>query len=135
MKKNALYILILVALTAIAAIVWQAMTRETAPRRVLLDSDWLFIEGSHPEAIPDSTRPMVPDTSGWQHVDLPHDFAALPRDRERCQIPDSMQAVGPFAQISPGKAATGWTLGGEGWYMRRLKVQNADFSINSHKHL
>ena len=133
MKKNALYLLILVALTAIAAIAWQAFTRDTSPRRVLLDSDWLFIEGSHPEAIPDSMNPVAPDTTGWQHIDLPHDFAALPRDRQLLGIADSLQVIGPFSEASAGKASTGWTLGGEGWYSRKLRVRNVDFSIDSHK--
>ena len=131
-KRKSLYLLIIVALGAIAAIAAQVMDRSTAPRRILFDFDWYFIQGSHPEAIQGDSA-LLSDTLLWQRVDLPHDFAALPRDRRICQIPDSMQLIGPFAQTSPGKASTGWTLGGEGWYVKKLRVKSPDFVIGSQK--
>lgn len=130
MKRQAFILLLLVVAAAVLAIAWQAATRCTTPRRILLDSDWYFLEGSHPEAI---TSQFNPDSVGWNHIDLPHDFASQPRDRQINAIPDSMQVIGPFAQTSPGKASTGWTLGGEGWYVRKLRVRNVDFNIDSKK--
>ncbi len=132
MKQKSIILLILVALGAIAAIVAQVLNHRTNPRKVLFDTDWYFIEGSHPEAINFDPNGDY-DSIHWQRVVLPHDFAALPRDRRINDIPDTMQVIGPFAQTSPGKASTGWTLGGEGWYVKRLKLQNEKYSIDSDK--
>ena len=131
MKQKPLILLIIVALLAIGYIAVQVLTSSTTPRRVLFDSDWYFIEGSHPEAINYDASHY--DTLGWQRISLPHDFAALPRDRRINNVPDTMQIIGPFAQTSPGKASTGWTLGGEGWYVKKLKLQNQRYSINSNQ--
>lgn len=132
MKQKSLYLLVLVALLAIGAITAQVISRDKTPRRILFDDNWYFVEGSHPEAT-DSDFVVEDDTAHWQQVDLPHDFAALPRDRKLCQVPDSMEVVGPFAQNSPGKASTGWTLGGEGWYVHKLRTRNEFFSIDNRK--
>jgi len=131
-KKYSIILLTLVALLAVSAITAQVFTRSTMPRQLLFDENWYFIEGSHPEAIT-ADASLLPLQSEWQLIDLPHDFAALPRDRELCNVPDSLQVVGPFAETSPGKASTGWTLGGEGWYVKRLRVKNPDFQIESRK--
>jgi beta-galactosidase len=132
MKQKSIIILLLVALGAIAAIVAEVLNPRTTPRKVLFDSNWYFIEGSHPEAINyDASKEQ--DTLRWQRITLPHDFAALPRDRRINNVPDTMEMIGPFAQTSPGKASTGWTLGGEGWYVKKLKLKNEKYTINSNK--
>lgn len=130
MKKKSIYLLILVVLLAIGAITIQVLTRSNTPRRILFDDDWYFIQGSHPEAI---SSEFCIDSAAWELIDIPHDFAALPRNRKLFQIPDSLDVIGPFSQTSPGKASTGWTLGGEGWYVHKLRVNNERFSIDSHK--
>jgi len=124
--------LIVVATMAIGAIVAQVLTRSNTPRRILFDEGWYFSEGSHPEAIT-AEFTVESDSSIWTPVDLPHDFAALARDRGLMQVPDTMEMIGPFAQTSPGKASTGWTLGGEGWYVKKLRVRNEHFTIESEK--
>ena len=55
------------------------------------------------------------DDSKWRTIDLPHDWSIedLPN-----QIPDT--TVGPFDRNSIGKAATGFTVGGTGWYRRKF---------------
>lgn len=133
-RQYSLVLLVLVAICAIGAIVAQVASRTTMPRELLFDDDWYFLEGEHPEAITDDAT-QLPLLTDWQQIDLPHDFAALPRDRKLCNVPDSMLSVGPFAQTSPGKAATGWTLGGEGWYVKKLRVNNPAFQIDSQKHV
>lgn len=134
MKRYPFLMLLLTALCALAAIAFQVFTRSTSERRLLFDDDWFFIEGSHPEAIT-ADASLLLQQEGWTLVDLPHDFAALPRQRQLNDVPDSLQLIGPFAETSPGKAATGWTLGGEGWYVKRLRVKNPDFQIQSRKHV
>lgn len=133
-RQYSIILLVVAALFAIGAIVMQVIHRSTTPRQLLFDDSWYFIEGSHPEAITDDAT-QLPLLTDWQFIDLPHDFAALPRDRQLCQVPDTMQLVGPFGQNSPGKASTGWTLGGEGWYVKKLRVNNPNFQIGSQKHV
>lgn len=55
------------------------------------------------------------DDSRWTAVNLPHDWSIedLPN-----QIPDTV--VGPFSRYSIGKAFTGWTVGGIGWYRKKF---------------
>lgn len=131
-RQYSILLIVIAAVLAIGAIATQVFTRSTMPRQLLFDDDWYFIQGSHPEAISADVS-QLPLSSDWQLIDLPHDFAALPRDRQICDVPDSMKIIGPFAETSPGKASTGWTLGGEGWYVKRLRVKNANFQIDSNK--
>jgi len=53
--------------------------------------------------------------TGWRVVNLPHDWSIedLPN-----QTKDSI--TGPFSIHSIGKAATGWTVGGTGWYRKKF---------------
>jgi beta-galactosidase len=55
------------------------------------------------------------DDSKWRIVNLPHDWSIedLPN-----QEPDKV--VGPFTKSSIGRAATGWTVGGTGWYRKKF---------------
>lgn len=58
------------------------------------------------------------DDAGWRNVDLPHDWSVedLPDqgDRERIR--------GPFDRDAEGSTASGYTVGGEGWYRKRFKL-------------
>ena len=58
--------------------------------------------------------------SKWRKVDLPHDWSIedLPN-----QKPDTI--VGPFSRSSIGKAATGFTVGGTGWYRKKFVTKRA----------
>jgi beta-galactosidase len=56
--------------------------------------------------------------SGWKKIDLPHDWSIedLPN-----QTTDSI--IGPFSKNSIGKVATGWTVGGTGWYIKKFNSE------------
>jgi len=58
------------------------------------------------------------DDSKWRTITLPHDWSIedLPN-----QTPDKI--VGPFSKNSIGKAATGWTVGGTGWYRKKFVTE------------
>jgi beta-galactosidase len=97
------------------------------------DSDWLFIRADANGA----EEPGFDDTA-WRTLDLPHDWSIedLPqetnsssaatapsnspaggrRGRGRVNFP----VVGPFSPESPGGTATGYTLGGTGWYRKHF---------------
>ena len=85
-------------------------------RSISFDSAWLFTKDS----VTNAEQSDFND-SKWRKVDLPHDWSIedLPN-----QTPD--QIVGPFSKSSIGKAATGWTVSGTGWYRKNFVVEKAD---------
>ena len=98
------------------------------------DDSWKFSLGD----IEGSEKTEFNDTS-WRQVDLPHDWsiedlpqgtnnptptpeptppAATGARRGRGRV--TFQAVGPFSPESPGGRATGYVLGGTGWYRKHF---------------
>jgi beta-galactosidase len=57
------------------------------------------------------------DDGGWRIVDLPHDWSIedIPGGRSPGQL-------GPFDKSAIGGTATGFTVGGEGWYRKRFRL-------------
>ncbi len=86
------------------------------------DDGWLFFRGDAAGA----HEPAF-DASAWRKVDLPHDWSIedLPTQSatsgldaiwQDCNCPET---VGPFSRMrSAGEAATGWVVGGIGWYRK-----------------
>jgi beta-galactosidase len=58
------------------------------------------------------------DDSRWQNVDLPHDWSIN-------GIKDTGH-IGPFSKKSPGATATGYVLGGTGWYRKHFTLGKKD---------
>lgn len=93
-----------------------------AMRNHLFNSGWKFIRDS----ISGAEQPGY-DDSGWQIVDLPHDWSIKDLPGE-----DGPDQIGPFSKKSPGGGrATGHTIGGTGWYRKRfiLDETNADKTV------
>jgi len=94
------------------------------------DDGWFFRSGDYPGA----ENPSFNDV-GWRKIDLPHDWSIedLPSHPtssgeaaiwEDCGCPEE---VGPFSRIrSEGKGATGWVLGGVGWYRKSFATPELD---------
>jgi beta-galactosidase len=90
------------------------------------DDGWLFLRGDAAGA----HEPRF-DTSAWRKVDLPHDWSIedLPTQSatngaaaiwQDCNCPET---VGPFSRMkSEGAAATGWVVGGVGWYRKSFPM-------------
>src|SRR5277367_479508 len=86
------------------------------------DDGWLFFRG---DAV--GAHEAGFDTSAWRKVDLPPDWSIedLPTQTatngadaiwQDCNCPDS---IGPFSRMkSEGMDATGWVVGGIGWYRK-----------------
>ena len=86
------------------------------------DDGWLFLRGDAAGA-----HESRFDASAWRKVDLPHDWSIedLPTQSatngaaaiwQDCNCPET---VGPFSRMkSEGEAATGWVVGGIGWYRK-----------------
>jgi beta-galactosidase len=60
------------------------------------------------------------DDSGWRRVDLPHDWSIEDLAAPAGRAPGDV--VGPFDRQAEGKTATGFTVGGEGWYRKRFRL-------------
>lgn len=90
-----------------------------AQRKQCIDRDWMFMLGDGSGAIKD-----VSLTDGWRKLDLPHDWSVEP-DAARMA---GGTVIGPFSSNSIGKYQTGHTVGGEGWYFKKLTV--SDLSSN-----
>jgi beta-galactosidase len=60
------------------------------------------------------------DDSNWRHLDLPHDWSIedLPNQKK-----DSV--IGPFDRNSVGQGATGFTVGGTGWYRKTFTSEKS----------
>ncbi len=86
------------------------------------DDNWLFLRGDAAGA----HQPAF-DASTWRRIALPHDWSiedlpATPATNgeaaiwQDCNCPET---IGPFSRTkSEGAAATGWVVGGIGWYRK-----------------
>jgi beta-galactosidase len=83
-------------------------------RAIPFDKNWRFKKDS----LSGAESPGYND-AGWRILDLPHDWSIedLPNQQE-----GSVQ--GPFTKASAGKAATGFTEGGIGWYRKTFVLDN-----------
>jgi beta-galactosidase len=97
------------------------------------DSDWRFIRIDANGA----EKPGFDDTA-WRTLDLPHDWSIedLPQGENSSTAAPALsnspaggrrgrgraefKVVGPFSPESPGGTATGYTLGGTGWYRKHF---------------
>ncbi|WP_395395944.1 sugar-binding domain-containing protein (plasmid) [Novosphingobium sp. BL-8A] len=92
-------------------------------RDIPFDASWLFQRGGGSGF----EMPAFDDTA-WRRVDLPHDWSVedIPGGQPPAQI-------GPFDKRALGDTATGYTVGGEGWYRKHFRVeeypQNARIEI------
>jgi beta-galactosidase len=152
---------------------FQAFTASSAATAELkrennFDRDWRFLKSDAPGA-----ENAAFSDSTWRTLDLPHDWsledlqqpatngtsAALPATPAATNSPatgggrgrgrPNFAVVGPFSPASAGGAATGYTLGGTGWYRKhftlgketlgkRISIQfdgvymNSDVWLNGH---
>lgn len=86
---------------------------KSSGRGLPFDEGWRFFRG---EGL-GFEKPTLADHD-WRRVDLPHDWSIenVPGGRP----PDQF---GPFDKGAPGTNATGYTVGGEGWYRKHFCVE------------
>src|ERR1700730_10974641 len=80
------------------------------------DKDWKFARYN-------VLRAETPefDDSAWRAVDLPHDWSI--EDLPPPPAQSKPRIIGPFDGNAIGGTATGFTVGGEGWYRKRFRLQ------------
>lgn len=95
------------------SVVSMLTAQNSSSRTISFDKAWSFTN----ENVTDAEQANF-DDSNWRKVDLPHDWSVedLPN-----QTPNNV--VGPFSKKSIGKAATGWTVGGTGWYRNKFVTE------------
>lgn len=73
---------------------------------------WRFFRGEG-----DGFEKPDANDSQWRKLPLPHDWSIE-------NVPDgkSPEAIGPFAKDAIGGTATGFTVGGEGWYRKHFRL-------------
>ncbi len=79
----------------------------------LFDDNWKFHKGDISGA-----QNINFDDKSWRTVDLPHDWSI-----EKLPNQSPGNVVGPFSKDSPGNTATGYTLGGTGWYRKTFALK------------
>ena len=79
----------------------------------LFDASWKFHRGD----ISNGESENLNDKS-WRTLDLPHDWSIedLPNQSD--------SVIGPFSVKSTGGTATGYTVGGTGWYRKHFTLNN-----------
>lgn len=125
---------------AIQAFTSSAATPAEPQRENNFDLGWRFLKSDAPGA-----ENAAFNDSAWRVLDLPHDWSiedltastnaaapAVPTTppptnapggrRERGRV--NFAVVGPFSPESPGGTATGYTLGGTGWYRKHFVLDN-----------
>src|SRR5678815_3048469 len=87
----------------------------------LFDASWKF---SKADVAGGETMNL--NDAGWRTVELPHDWSVE-------DLPDQSDSViGPFSKKSIGHTATGYVVGGIGWYRKHFRlgsISNKKFSI------
>lgn len=81
-------------------------------RDISFGEDWRFFRGEG-----SGLEQPAADDSAWRRLDLPHDWSV--EDIPGGTAPDQ---IGPFDKKAIGTTATGFTVGGEGWYRKHFRV-------------
>jgi len=79
----------------------------------LFDASWKFFKGD----VANGESANLNDAA-WRNIDLPHDWSIedLPNQSD--------SVIGPFSKKSIGTTATGYTVGGTGWYRKHFTLAN-----------
>jgi beta-galactosidase len=85
-------------------------------RTVSFDQGWRFLKADTSGA----EKPEFDDSS-WRTIDLPHDWSI-----EDLPGQNNDSVIGPFSRKSIGKMATGYTVGGTGWYRKTFVIDKSD---------
>jgi len=81
-------------------------------RRICFDEDWRFIRDS----LAGAENPEYDDSS-WRLLDLPHDWSI-----EDLPGQNGVDIIGPFDKNAVDRMASGYTVGGTGWYRKKFKT-------------
>ena len=112
--KNSRISFIVIVLVTYCLIGIQA--QDSNPGKQLFDSNWKFYLGDAKGA----EKPAFNDKT-WRDIDLPHDWSI-----EKLSGQEPGKIIGPFSKESIGTTATGYTVGGTGWYRKAFTLSPKD---------
>ncbi len=92
-----------------------SISNSTSARNISFNSNWLFLKDS----VENAEKADYND-SKWRKLDLPHDWSI-----EDLPMTSDNQVRGPFDKESAGGWATGFTVGGTGWYRKKFATQQS----------
>jgi len=85
---------------------------KVSQREMSFDDNWKFslqdVKGAEKPSFNDKT---------WRSIDLPHDWSI-----EKLPGQEAGKVIGPFSKESKGTTATGYTVGGVGWYRKTFTI-------------
>ncbi|MBQ8969516.1 MAG: DUF4982 domain-containing protein [Bacteroidaceae bacterium] len=117
MRKRLSFLLclwaVIVALGLLRATAAPSVTPLPTGRKTCIDRGWHFLLGDGSQAL---TQPST--AQAWRTLNLPHDWSVEPEAARQA----GGTVVGPFSTNSVGGYQTGFTVGGEGWYYKRLDI-------------
>jgi len=108
-----IFILAFCALTMASAL--SSQQTKSFPRTSSFNENWRFLRDS----VDGAENPGFRDAT-WRVIDLPHDWSV-----EDLPNQDGHSVSGPFSMSSIGKNATGWSVGGTGWYRKTFYTQKS----------
>jgi len=105
----------IVLLTCLLSLASSAICQAQDSRAISFDKSWRFRK----DTLSGAEQPQYSDKD-WKTLNLPHDWSIedLPNQKEG-------DVQGPFTKSSAGKAATGFTEGGIGWYRKTFTLDKA----------
>jgi len=121
-SRDKLITLVLLALASLA-LTTQA-DEESRLRDQSFDAGWRFLRGD----ASDAQSPAF-DDSTWRTLDVPHDWSIEDLPAADASAPDqsATNRVGPFdRKQSKGGNATGYVVGGTGWYRKHFTLAATD---------
>jgi beta-galactosidase len=80
------------------------------------DAGWRFHRGAG-----EGFEALAVDDNSWRTVDVPHDWSI--EDLPQQSTEAKPKIVGPFDRNAVGDTATGFAVGGEGWYRKRFRIE------------
>ena len=104
-------------LTLIIIAYIMAIGAAAVERKQCIDSNWRFMLGDGSRAVSD---PRAADS--WRTLSLPHDWSVEPEAAAAA----GGTVIGPFSTKSIGGFQTGFTVGGDGWYQKTLRLTADD---------
>ncbi|MFI5155626.1 MAG: hypothetical protein ACHQEM_05550, partial [Chitinophagales bacterium] len=107
---------IIVSICFFGSIVIANAQNNSGDRSRPFDAGWRFMRDS---TIMAETAAF--NDSKWRVIHIPHDWSIEDLSAVQPSIANqtSQSRVGPFDKGSVGKSATGFTVGGTGWYRRK----------------
>lgn len=95
-------ILLPLVLLLITVCACDSSSRQTPRQKINFDFDWKFSKGDFPDA-----SSVAFDDSGWQEIDVPHDWSILDT----------------FSKDNPTGKSGGYASGGVGWYRKEFTLE------------